>query len=769
MDKKEQKTGTFLQEILRRQVFGASAAYIVVSWVIIQVLDVLAPAFNAPDWTIRAATTVLILAFPLVIVLAWEFDASRKGVTRTRDDRDTGITATHWFRRTVVGLISLVSLGSIWWVWSSGVLVDTTFADKDENKFPKIIAVDGFQTYAGEASAWLGDGVANLVRDNLSQSQYLRVVSLRRWRAISEGLTGDELLEAAASAGVRYLVQGEIIGNRKGFVLTVRLTDTRDGEQLDAKTFEVEEDASLLDRATSIAQNTRAYLKVPLQERVDVFAADFAAENPGAYRAFVGALDYWINYDFTEAKRLLRAALELQPDFVMARYYLAWVLAVEDRSDDAAKVLQAAAGAQDISERDRQYITALASALARDARAGVRVYGELVSKYPNDTEARHLLAVMHELQGDYEAAAKEYESLAKLEPEVHVGWSGLGSMKVVLGKYAEARPAIERFAKLAPDNPNVYVLRGDLNRAEGELAAAAADYRTAIEKGPDLQEAVVSLARVQYLMGEAGQALATLDGLIRDETAVPRYRIEAAFDAGGILNSMGRFRENIAYLDLIDAELRASEFFLAKALVEKAYARMQIEPAGPAIAALIDAAIQAAPGVPTRYLFVRGLYELKQADFSAAGMTAEEIRGHALPPEDPDRTEDLAAEYLLGKLALQQGQTDRALAHLEKAHNGEGYRYRIYELALAEALLAKGRTERALSHLQGLIGHRDKSDPRLDLELDRQMGRLLLAAQVRLQGDHAKAAQLAGELRRYWADADPAFAGAVALDALEAR
>ncbi len=747
--------------------FGAAAGYIVVAWVVIQVLDVLAPAFNAPEWTIRATTTVLILAFPLIIVLAWEFDATRKGLKRTIDDRDTGVTATHWFRRSVVGLIALASIGSIWWVWSSGVLVDTTFADKDENKFPKIIAVDDFSTYAQDNSAWLGEGVANLIRDNLSQSEYLRVVSLRRWRAISEGLTGDELPGAAAKAGVRYLVQGEIIGNRKGYVLTVRLTDTRDGEQLDAKTFEVEEDASLLDRATSVAQNTRAYLKVPLEERVDVFAADFAAENPGAYRAFVGALDYWINYDFTQAERLLRAALELQPDFAMARYYLSWVLAVEDRQEEAREILAKASESDNLSPRDRQYITALGSLLARDSETGARVYGELVNEYPNDTEARHLLAVMYELQQNYDAALGEYKKLTELEPEVHVGWSGLGYLNVKLGNYAAARPAIGRFARLAPDNPNVYVLRGDLNRAEGKLADASLDYQAAIEKGPDLQEAVVSLAHVQYLLGEAEQALATLDGLIRNTTAVPRYRIDAVFDAGGILNSMGRFRENIAYLDLIDKELRASGIFLAKALAEKAFAHMQTGTAYPVIAELIRDSIQASPGVPTRYLFVRGLFELKQGKFAAVAATADEIRSHALPAENPDRTEDMAADYLLGKAALLQGQNSGALEFLERADAGKGYRYRIYQLALAEALLANSQRKRAVKQLEAVTIERDTQSPRLDFELDRQMAKLALAQQYIRDGDEAKAQKIVTELKTYWAKADPGFEGIQALAALQ--
>lgn len=753
----EPKERTFLQELLRRHVFGASAAYVVGAWVIIQVVDVLAPAFNAPEWTIRAITTVLILAFPLVVVIAWEFDTTRKGLKRTEEDRDRGLSARPWFRRSLVGLISLASLASILWVWTSGVLTDETFADKDENKFPKIVAIDDFKTFAGEESEWLGEGLANLVRDNLSQSEYLRVISLRRWRALSKGLDSEELFEVSREAGIRYLVQGEIIGNRKGFVLSARLTDTADGEQLDAKTFEVEEASSLLDRATSVAQNARAILKVPVEERVDVFAADFAADNPSAYRAFVSALDYWINYDFSDAERMLRASLELQPDFAMARYYLAWILTVQDRSSEAAEILQVASESEDLSPRYAEYIEALGLLLNRDLAEGVEVYSQLVAQYPNDTEARHVLAEFHLLQNNYEAAIAEYKKLTELEPEVHVGWSGLAGIHVQLGDYKSALPYIEKYAALAPDNPNVFVLRGDAQRASGDLEAAINDYTMALQKGPDLQEAAVSLAKSQYLLGRTNEAIATLDKLIRDPSTIPRYRIEAVFAAGGILNALGRFDQHVEYLHLVENDLQASGLFLAKAYADEAFAKLQIEEPDDDMKNLVAKAIAASPGVPTRYLFARGLFELAGQADEALERTAAEIRSHALPPDDPDRTEDKAADYLLGKQALNQEANEIAVQKLRQAVAAGGFQYRLYELALAEALIAIGNHAEAETVLQAITDSRNLAEPRLDLELDRQIARLRLAQRL-MASDRAREAQkLIVDLKARWAGSDEGF------------
>lgn len=763
-DKPDKKPQTFIGELARRHVFGTSVAYVVGAWVLIQVVDVLAPAFDAPDWTIRALTTVLILLLPLVLVLSWEYDVSFKGIQRTEGDYDRGLTARAWFRRTIVLLISTASLGAIAWVWSSGMLTDSTFESTD-NEFPKVIAVARFQAFSQPESEWLGDGISNLVRDNLTQSQYLRVVSPRRWNAVSTDTKDDELLGVAADAGIRYLMQGEIISNRSGHVLTVRLTDTKNGEQLEARTFEVDEDASLLERATSIAQIARARLRVPVQERVDLFAADFAAEHPSAYRAFVGALDYWVNYDFRDAERLLRAALELQPDYAMAAYYLAWNLIVQDRYDESLQYLSTALESDDISERDRNYLEALSLYINNDLDSAAHAYQQLTDAFPSDTEARTLHAEVLSLLEDYDAALASFRALSQIEPEVHTGWSGIAYVNVQMGNYADAMPAIDKFARIAPDNPNVYVLRGDANSAQGDLTAAKDDYRLAIEKGPDLQEAVVSLGRTDYLLGDIDAALKTLTGLAGDTAAIPRYRIDATFAAGAILNSIGRAVEHVTLLDQLEQELVASEIFYAKALADEAFAAMLLGDVGEETAQLIDEAIENSPSVATRYLFTRGLLELKTNDLEAVARTAAEIRALALPPDDPDRTEDMAADFLLGYAALIEGNAAEALAHSLSIGTAEGYRYRNYDLLHAQALLASNRANDAVRLLEKTVSAQDYVSPRLDLEIDRNMLRLILARAYRMSGDSARSAEIVAALKKRWLKADPGFTGLGHLNA----
>ena len=48
-----------------------AVAYLVVSWLIVQVSDILLPIFEAPDWIMRVLVLLLAVGFPISLVLSW--------------------------------------------------------------------------------------------------------------------------------------------------------------------------------------------------------------------------------------------------------------------------------------------------------------------------------------------------------------------------------------------------------------------------------------------------------------------------------------------------------------------------------------------------------------------------------------------------------------------------------------------------------------------------------------------------------------------------
>jgi hypothetical protein len=72
-----------LREARRRRVFRTAAIYIVSTWLLLQVADVLFPGFGIPDSAIQTLFWAAVLGFPIALVFGWLFDIGVGGIRRT--------------------------------------------------------------------------------------------------------------------------------------------------------------------------------------------------------------------------------------------------------------------------------------------------------------------------------------------------------------------------------------------------------------------------------------------------------------------------------------------------------------------------------------------------------------------------------------------------------------------------------------------------------------------------------------------------------------
>ena len=80
-----------IKELRRREVFRTAGLYVGVSWILIEGASVMLPAFDAPEWALRAVILVAIIGLPVVIVLAWFYDVTESGIEVQADPTDTVI------------------------------------------------------------------------------------------------------------------------------------------------------------------------------------------------------------------------------------------------------------------------------------------------------------------------------------------------------------------------------------------------------------------------------------------------------------------------------------------------------------------------------------------------------------------------------------------------------------------------------------------------------------------------------------------------------
>src|SRR5215475_9978305 len=124
-------------------------------------------------------------------------------------------------------------------------------------------------------------------------------------------------------------------------------------------------------------------------------------------RAFIYFMWYW-NWD--EAEREYRRAIDLKPNYTPARQWLASLLAATGRTDEA---LAEANRARDLDPFSPIIVShpSWISYLARDAEGTAREARRTLKLDPNFLPARRYLALAYDLQGKYNEALAEFQAI----------------------------------------------------------------------------------------------------------------------------------------------------------------------------------------------------------------------------------------------------------------------------------------------------------------------------------------------------------------------
>lgn len=70
----------FFKEPNRRNVIKSTIAYLVVSWIIIQVALALLPTFGASEIAVQIVIIVLAVGLPIWIIVSWIYDITPQGL-----------------------------------------------------------------------------------------------------------------------------------------------------------------------------------------------------------------------------------------------------------------------------------------------------------------------------------------------------------------------------------------------------------------------------------------------------------------------------------------------------------------------------------------------------------------------------------------------------------------------------------------------------------------------------------------------------------------
>jgi len=140
----------FIDELRRRKVYRAAAAYAIVGWVIIQVVATVFPILALPAWALRVVVVSVLAGFPMALAFAWAYELGPGGFHRTVDDSGDAARPRAFVRsrRNVIALVLVGASISI----VCGYFLLARSAATPLDKSIAVLPFDNFSEEIGRAS-----------------------------------------------------------------------------------------------------------------------------------------------------------------------------------------------------------------------------------------------------------------------------------------------------------------------------------------------------------------------------------------------------------------------------------------------------------------------------------------------------------------------------------------------------------------------------------------------------------------------------------------
>jgi adenylate cyclase len=291
---------SFFGELKRRHVYRVGIVYVVVAWLVLQVADVLFNNLDLPGWAFNLVLVLLIICFPIIVMLAWAYDLTPRGLVRTDEA-------------------------------GAGEVPDEAAPDRAETPVEAAsptrasVAVLPFVNMSGDQeNEYFSDGLAEELLNVLANIDELKVAA-RTSSFQYKGQSGH-VAEIARDLGVASVLEGSVrqAGNRVR--ITAQLISAADGYHLWSQTYDRELDdifAVQDDIAASVAEALKVRL---LGDEADHLKVG-GTRNTAAFQAYLQGVHYRNRGSDKEtllkAVEEFRRAIELDPEYAQAHAGLA--------------------------------------------------------------------------------------------------------------------------------------------------------------------------------------------------------------------------------------------------------------------------------------------------------------------------------------------------------------------------------------------------------------------------------------------------------------
>ena len=592
---------TFFEELRRRNVIRVGVAYLVAAWLLLQIVDVLAPLLDLPEWVGKLVFLVLLIGLVPTLVFSWVYELTPEGLKRETEVLGDKSISRHTARKlnhlTIVLLVIVAGIVIVDRLvpetTDSGTPIEET-AKEDVGAAagddrPSVAVVPFVNTSDDDANEYFADGISEELLNALSGIHNLRVPS--RTSSFTFKGSNKTVAEIGSALQVDNVLEGSVRKAGDQIRVSVQLIEVDSDTRIWSETY-TRELVDIFAVQDEIATSIVSALRLTLNADDGRKLGEVSTDSVQAYDEYLRGRYYWPQRRAESLQRAIvhyQAALAIDPEFdrawaaladayvVMPEYlpgtldvYLPLAQEALDKAlelnPDSPYALAASGyfkahnfyewdGALEELER--------AVALGPDYATGHQFYGEVLNIQNRVDEAleqlrlarvadplsvviRHIPGYFLLWRGRLDEAEVHYNDALSLDVPFRWTYHNLDILNTLRGDYDEARRFTRLFAELEGHDPVADLARIDAveNPALKERALELLRLRTDIEDGAFGKA-------VQYMfLDEPELALKSLEaGFEAGDPLAPYINFMTTYDP---LRSDPRFQALLRKMNLLD-------------------------------------------------------------------------------------------------------------------------------------------------------------------------------------------------------------------------
>ena len=499
---------TFFAELKRRNVFRVAAYYLALSWLILQVTDVLSSMLQLPEWTGRLIIFLLVIGFPVALLLAWAFELTPEGLRREVEPGADGAVAGSRGRQSNYLLAAVIAAAVAVFAWKQA---PQDMPDVAESGVIRSVVVLPFKNLMNDPDQdFFVEGMHDALITQLSKINSLQIIS--QTTAMHYAGSEKPLSEIARELDVDAAVEGSVLKAGDVVRITTQLIDARNDRHIWAENF----DRKLVDILALYNDVTR---EITYQVQVTVTPeevanlADSNPVDPEAYELYLKGrhlCENWSPQEMRQGAEALQQAIDLAPDYATPYAHLAMCLVDSaffeyvqpDEIESRART--AAMNAVQLDDGLAEAHVALGSVLYYlefNPRAAEAEYLKAYRLNSGSVDTLVRMSWFYAESGRFDEALEPTLHAVNLDPLSTAVRNALGQVHYLSRDFNLAIENFEKALNLDQSDPSLHYYLGLAHEQQGRHEQAIALFESAVALS---QQAPLYLAALGHAYARAG-------------------------------------------------------------------------------------------------------------------------------------------------------------------------------------------------------------------------------------------------------------------------